>query len=89
MEAKEVGETVQRGVMSFLSNKPVWAFWIVYSALSGILFGVFYAAMYFMALRWWIPIIAIIAVGTIWGSIAYAGKARSANNEEKAAKKEA
>jgi hypothetical protein len=79
METNEVKKSVQKGLMSFLSSKPVWAFWIAYSALSGILFGVFYAAMYFMALQWWIPILAIIVVGTIWGSIAYARNSHEVN----------
>ncbi len=84
METKEVGKTVRKGIMSFLSGKPVWAFWIAYSALSGILFGVFYAAMYFMALQWWIPVIAILAVGIIWGSVSYSKSGREAEKSETA-----
>jgi hypothetical protein len=89
METKEVGQTVQKGLMSLLSNRPVWVFWIAYSALSGIIFGVFYAAMYLMALQWWMPIIAIIAVGVIWGSISHGRNARDSGNERTSDKKEA
>lgn len=71
MKTKEVGKSVQKNVMSFLSGKPMWVYWIFYSVLSGIMFGAFYAAMYFMALQWWIPAIAIALIGTIWGSLAY------------------
>lgn len=71
MEANEVGRTAKKGVLSFLSDKPIWVSWIAYSALSGIIFGVLYAAMSFMALQWWIPVIAIVAVGMIWGSVSH------------------
>ncbi|GAB1484001.1 hypothetical protein MASR2M78_28180 [Treponema sp.] len=62
--------------MSFLKDKPMWAFWVAYSVLSGILFGIFYAAMYFMVLRWWVPVVAILAVGIVWGSFAYVRDSR-------------
>lgn len=71
MEVKEVGESVQKNLMSFLSQKPIWIFWIVYSALSGILFGIFYTTIYLVAQRWWIPVVVILAVGMIWGTVAY------------------
>jgi L-asparagine transporter-like permease len=67
----KVGESVQKGVASFLSGRPLWAFWILYTILSGALFGVFYIAMYFIVLQWWIPVIIIIGVGMLWGSIAH------------------
>jgi hypothetical protein len=73
MEVNEVGKSARNKFMSFLSGKPMWAFWIAYTVLSGILFGIFYLAMYLMALLWWIPIIVIIAVGMIWGSLSHKG----------------
>lgn len=71
MKAREVGKSVQKDFTSFLSGRPMWAYWIAYTALSGILFGVFYTAMFLMASRWWIPIIIVVAVGMLWGAIAY------------------
>lgn len=89
METDEIGQTARKGLMSFLSNKPIWVSWIAYSALSAIIFGVFYAAMSFMALQWWIPIVAIIAVGMIWGSISHNKNTRDSSYERKSDKKEA
>ena len=71
MEINEAGKSARLNLMAFLSDKPMWAFWLVYSALSGILFGVFYTAVYLMAQQWWIPIVVILAVGIIWGSFAF------------------
>jgi hypothetical protein len=71
MEVKEVGESVQKNLMSFLLQKPIWIFWIVYSVLSGILFGIFYTTIYLVAQRWWIPVVVIIVIGMIWGTVAY------------------
>lgn len=71
MDVNEVGKSAQKQFTSFLSSKPIWAFWIAYSVLSGILFAVFYTTMYLMAQRWWIPVIVIIAIGMIWGTIAF------------------
>lgn len=81
-DVKEVGESVKINALSFLSSKPVWVYWIVYCLLCAVLFGVFYTAMYFMALQWWIPVIIVIASGLIWGSIAYTGNLRKLNKEE-------
>ena len=68
MEVNEVGKTAQMKLMSFLSNKPMWAYWIAYTVLSGILFGIFLTTMYLMAQLWWVPVIVIIVIGMIWGN---------------------
>ena len=88
MDTNEVGKSVKKNVTSLLSNKPMWAFWIFYSALCGILFGIFYTAMYLVALQWWIPVIVIIAIGMIWGSFAY-NKNKSEISDERVEKTEA
>jgi VIT1/CCC1 family predicted Fe2+/Mn2+ transporter len=71
MEAKEIGETLESGITTALSNKPMWMFWAVYTVMSGVLFGVFYTAMYLLALKWWLAVIVIIATGLVWGTIVY------------------
>lgn len=71
MESNEIGKSVEAKLMSLLSNKPMWVFWIAYSVLSGVFFGVFYAATYLLALKWWVAVVVIIAVGIIWGSFVY------------------
>jgi len=71
MEVNEVGKTAQMKLMSFLSNKPMWAYWIAYTVLSGILFGIFLTTMYLMAQLWWVPVIVIIVIGMIWGTLVF------------------
>lgn len=71
MRIHELGSSMNGGIMSVLANKPMWVFWVVYSALSGVLFGVFYTATYLLALRWWVAVIVIIAIGMVWGSLVY------------------
>jgi len=84
MGIHELGTSMEGGIMSLLANKPIWVFWIVYSALSGALFGVFYAATYLLALQWWVAVIVIIAVGMIWGSVVYSKKDRGKKAEKEA-----
>lgn len=74
MEPNEVGKTAQKKFLSFLSGRPIWVSWIAYSALSAILFGVFYAAMYFMVMQWWIPIVLIVGTGMVWGTLTFKAK---------------
>ncbi len=62
--------------MSMLMNKPMWIYWAAYSTLSAVLFGVFYAATYLLASKWWFALIVIVAIGMIWGSIEFTKKAR-------------
>ena len=83
MEVKEVGKSVQMKLMEFLSDKPFWMYWIVYSALSGILFVVFYIPMFIIAQQWWIPFIVIMAVGLIWGSFAYTRETYESKEKKK------
>ena len=52
---------------AFLSDKPLWAFMIAYTLIAGAIFGSLYAAMYFLALRWWGAVITVMAIGGIWG----------------------
>lgn len=70
--------------MSVLENKPMWVFWIAYSVLSGILFGIFYAAMHFLALQWWVAVLVIVAVGGVWGSISYTRNSKETIREKTA-----
>lgn len=71
MSVEESNKSLKESFMSLLSNKPIWVFWIAYSVLAGVFFGIFYTATYFLALRWWVAVLVIIAIGVIWGSIIY------------------
>ena len=67
----ETGKAVGKEVGSFLSDKPIWAWWIVYVVLIGVLFGLFYTIFHLLTLQWWVTIIIIAVIGLIWGSVAY------------------
>ena len=57
--------------MSLLTGKPMWMHWIFFVILSGLIFGVSYGLIFLLALRWWIAVLAILAVGMIWGTVFY------------------
>ncbi|MDA3900241.1 MAG: hypothetical protein PF637_06950 [Spirochaetes bacterium] len=78
MKINEVSKTTQKKVTSLLSDKPIWAFWLTYIVLSGILFGIFYTTMYFMVWKWWMLAMEILTIGLIWGTLKY----KEGNNVE-------
>lgn len=77
----EVGETVSKKLGTFMANKPVWVFLIVYTAITGLCFGFVYALMYLLALRWWGVTITIITIGVIWGASAHGLNKRKSTTE--------
>lgn len=77
MEENVIGRLAQRTNPSFLSNKPMWAFWIFNIALFGGLFGLMYAAVALLSLQWWISVAIILLMGVIRGTYAYARNLRS------------
>ena len=66
----------RRNRMALLSGKPIWVSWIFFTVLSGLIFGVSYTLIYFIALKWWIAALVIIAVGIIWGTAVHKRQAR-------------
>ncbi|HAH61007.1 MAG TPA: hypothetical protein DCL73_02770 [Treponema sp.] len=88
MAVKEVGKSVKKNLASFLSQKPIWAFWLVYCVLTAIMFGIFYTMMYLVVLQWWIPVVVIIAIGMIWGTVNYTNSTHEIKEKEEP-KKEA
>lgn len=87
MEINEAGRTTQRNFKSFLSKKPLWAYWIAYTVLCGILFGIFYMVMFLIVQLWWIPIIVIIVLGMLLGTLAFPNESRSHKKERSNEKK--
>ena len=77
MEVNEVSKSAKKKFLSFLADKPIWASWAAYTLVSSILFVIFYAAMSLMVLQWWIPIVIVIGVGMIWGTLNFEGKTSS------------
>jgi hypothetical protein len=74
---------VVKSIASFFLNKPIWVWWIAYAAITGVLFGVFYAAISLMMIQWWIPVLVILATGIIWGSIAFAHRKPETKENDK------
>ena len=70
----ETGKAVGKEVGSFLSDKPIWVWWIGYVLLTAVLFAIFYLAFYVLTLKWWIDALLIIVIGLIWATIAFFNK---------------
>ena len=69
MKVNEAGKMPQKYFTSFLSDKPMWAFWIAYTVICGVLYGIFYTLPRIHP--WWLPIAVIIPVGMIWGTFVF------------------
>ena len=67
----DITEEAGKKVKSFMSGKPVWAFWILYTAIVGLVFGIAYAVIYILAFKWWILLIAILLTGLCLGTLSY------------------
>lgn len=83
MGINAISNSLREELMSYLSNKPIWAFWITYSALTGVLFGIFYTALYLLGLQWWVTALVIIVIGMIWGSSVYSQRKPKKEKEDK------
>jgi hypothetical protein len=66
----ETVRTVSEKLATVLSGKPIWASWIAYTVLSGIVLAVLYALTFLLAFRWWGAAAAVIAIGMLWGTVA-------------------
>ena len=80
----EVKSSVEGKYVSFMAGKPMWAFWVLYTVISGVLFGVLYGIVRLISLRWWIIPIVIIGAGLAWGTTRYSVM-KSRQEPEKAA----
>jgi hypothetical protein len=76
---------VIKNVDAFLSDKPIWVWWVFHVVVTGALFGIFSLVLYLLGIQWWAGIFILIATGMIWGSIKYFQK----KGKIKAEKKEA
>lgn len=80
MELKEVIQSVEDKAGSVLLNKPIWVFWLVYTGIIAVLFGLFYVVTTLLLARWWVPVIIIVLIGIIWGSFAFVKAKRQNSN---------
>lgn len=70
-EIRDMEKKIDQKVTSWLSDKPVWVWWLSYIALTAILFVVFYIAWEILTGKWWVVPLAVIVTGLVWGSISY------------------
>jgi uncharacterized membrane protein len=78
----EIGKEAGKQVKSFMSGKPVWVYWIVYSAVVGVVFGLAYAVITLLVLKWWVLAIAILLPGIVIGTITYFRKQKELEVKE-------
>ncbi len=86
MKLQTTGKEIEKRFLSFLTGKPIWAWWISYVLIIGILFGVFYVVLKLLTAYWWAIVILIVVAGIIWGTVAFMN-AKPAATKEKAEKK--
>lgn len=66
----------------FLSGKPIWVWWISYTLLVGILFGLFYLVWTLLTEKWWVISILIPVVGISWSTILYYNKKNTITSKD-------
>ncbi len=64
-------EQLVKQAAGFLTGKPIWIWWISYTVLVGLLFGLFYFAWVLLTEKWWALAILIPSAGVVWGTILY------------------
>ncbi|MBN1798877.1 MAG: hypothetical protein JW822_09885 [Spirochaetales bacterium] len=70
MEKENKTENVfEKSMASFLIDKPIWVWWLSHIVLTGVLFGIFYLALYLLTINWWVGVLILLVTGIVWGSI--------------------
>ena len=67
----EVSDEASKKVLGVLSGKSIWMYWIVFTLMIGIVFGIGYGVMYLISFRWWILALVIVVAGMASGTFAY------------------
>ena len=67
----EVSDEASKKVLGVLSGKSIWMYWIVFTLMIGIVFGIGYGVMYLLSFRWWILALVIVVAGMASGTFAY------------------
>ena len=70
-QIEKTREHLEKQASGFLQGKPIWIWWISYTVLVGILFGLFYFIWTLLTQTWWIITIIIIVIGIAWSTITY------------------
>ncbi len=56
---------------AFMSEKPLWTFLLIYTALAGIGFGLMLLVIFLLTLKWWVAAIAVVSMGLTWGTLTH------------------
>jgi len=64
-------EQLAKQAAGLLTGKPIWIWWIAYTVLVGLLFGLFYFAMTLLTEKWWAVAVIVPGAGIVWGTILY------------------
>jgi len=64
----DISRAAEKEAKAFMSGKPIWVYWIVYTVLIGVIFAVAYMVIYTLALRWWVLALVIIVAGMCVGT---------------------
>jgi fatty acid desaturase len=68
---QEVSDEASKKVMGVLSGRPIWVYWIMFTLMIGVVFGIGYGVMYLLSFRWWILALVIVVAGMASGTFAY------------------
>ena len=69
---------------TFMVNKPMWAFWTLYTVFSGAIFAAMYGAVRVLAQQWWVAAISIVVAGLVWGTSKFSIAKSIRQSEEQA-----
>ncbi|MBN2736078.1 MAG: hypothetical protein JXR70_03795 [Spirochaetales bacterium] len=86
-QVNDTGNELVKKVSGFLSDKPIWVWWISYVALTGVLFGISNLAIYLLGIQVWVGILVLILFGFIWGSVNFFKLQRTIKTKDKKTRK--
>lgn len=77
-------ETFVEKTTTFMADKKMWVFWVLYTVMSGALFSVLFGIVRLTMQRWWIAPIIIIGIGLMWGTTKYSAMKSTLRSENTA-----
>jgi fatty acid desaturase len=77
---QEVSDEASKKVLGILSGKSIWMYWIVFTLMIGVVFGIGYGVMYLLSFRWWILALVIVVAGMASGTFAYLNTLRKSES---------
>ncbi len=75
-KVEKISKEAEQKFVSFMSGKPIWAYWVFFTVLVGVVLGISYAMLYLLALNWWVVTIVVIVAGMSTGTFAFLGRSK-------------